>query len=133
MHDKTSNSEVPGNSQFRILVVDDEALLLLHLSDLIEDLGHIPLCASSGPEALTLLAGEPRVDLVITDQSMPDMKGTELAFAMRAHSPDLPIILASGYGETVRQDGVDLPCLAKPFSIADLEKMIAQTMLSPSS
>ena len=118
------------NDRLRILLVDDESLILYHLSDLIEDLGHIPVCASSGAHALSLLSSEPRIDLVITDQSMPEMNGTELAVAARAFSPELPIVLSSGYGETVRDDGIELPSLPKPYTIADLEKVIA-TVAAP--
>jgi len=124
MSDHGVAEDAPGNSQLRILVVDDDALLLHCLSDLIEDLGHIAVCASSGADALSLLTSEPRVDLVITDQSMPEMKGTELAVEMRKRNPTLPIVLSSGHGESVR-DGIKLPCLAKPFTIAKLEKVIA--------
>ena len=116
--------------QLRVLVVDDEALLLYHLSDLLEELGHIPVCASSGVQALSLLTSEPAVDLIITDQSMPEMNGTELAMTVREYDPELPVVLASGYGESIRDTGVELPCLAKPFTIAELEKMIAAVAFS---
>lgn len=131
MNSQSSESEEPDSNPLRILVVDDEALLLYHLADMIEDLGHVPVCASSGVDALALLADDPRVDLVITDQSMPDMKGTELAVAVRRHSPELPIVLASGYGEFAGDGGVDLPCLPKPFMIADLERVIAEIARAP--
>ncbi|MFW2853962.1 response regulator [Sphingomonas sp. TX0543] len=132
MLQKNSENE-PDSNPLRILVVDDEALLLYHLADMIEDLGHVPVCASSGPDALTFLADDSHFDLVITDQSMPDMKGTELAAAVRQRSPQLPIVLASGYGEYASDGDLDLHCLAKPFTFADLERVIAEIALSPNS
>lgn len=123
--EETEADEMADGRPLRILVVDDEALLLFYLSDLIEDLGHKPLCAASGAEALALLATETAVDLLITDQSMPDMKGSELAALVRTQNPRLPIVLASGYGESVRDEGVEMTYLAKPFNIADLEQVIA--------
>ena len=83
-----------------ILAVDDDALVLLNTAAMLEDLGHTVLEAASGKDALEILRREPRIDLVITDQAMPHMTGSDLAAAIRAEKPDLPIILATGYCRT---------------------------------
>jgi CheY-like chemotaxis protein len=98
--------------------------VLYYLTDLIEDLGHVALPAASAAEALALLEQGGPIDLLITDRSMPDMRGTDLALAVRERRPELPIILASGYGDNASSGGPDLPCLSKPFTISDLEMMI---------
>jgi CheY-like chemotaxis protein len=68
------------------------------------------------------------VDLVITDQAMPKMTGSELAEAIRAERPALPILLATGYAELPPGAGADLSKLEKPFFQADLERAIADVL-----
>lgn len=74
---------MPKLSQMRILVVDDDVLVLMNTAALLEHLGHVAADAESGAEALEMFAKEP-FDLIITDQAMPNMTGTE----RRGHSPD---------------------------------------------
>ncbi|MGJ3263894.1 MAG: response regulator [Salinarimonas sp.] len=105
-----------------ILLVDDDALTAMGSSDLIEDLGHTVLTAHSGKEALAIAEQRPDLDLVVTDQSMPGMSGVELAQALRAQRPGMPVILATGYGAV--PGGEDLPTLAKPYDQAQLEAAI---------
>lgn len=107
----------------RVLAVDDDALILMNTVAMLDDLGHSVLDAMSGDEALNVLTQE-AVDLVITDQAMPRMKGTELITALRSRFPSLPIILATGYAEIA--GGVDdaVKRLAKPFSQAELAQAI---------
>jgi CheY-like chemotaxis protein len=96
-----------------ILLVDDDPLTAMGSADLIEDLGHVVLTAHSGREALQIAGARTDIDLVITDQSMPGMTGTELAAALRESRPGLPVVLATGYGAP--PDGEDIPTLAKPY------------------
>jgi CheY-like chemotaxis protein len=70
----------------------------------------------------------PHVDLVITDQAMPQMTGMQLAAAIRVDWPKLPILLVSGYAELPSTAPFDLPKLAKPFSLDDLAYAIARTI-----
>jgi len=105
-----------------ILLVDDDALAAMGTADLIEDLGHTVITAQSGAQALEVIAARPDVDLVITDQSMPGMTGVELAAALRERRPELPVVLASGYGAL--PEGADLPTLPKPYSQEMLEAAI---------
>jgi PAS domain S-box-containing protein len=105
-----------------ILAVDDDALILLNMVAMLEDLGHTVLEASSGPQALEVLRGTPSIDLVITDQAMPRMTGLELLAAIRTERPDLPVILASGYAEL--PPGSDTFRLPKPFMQYDLARAV---------
>jgi CheY-like chemotaxis protein len=109
-----------------ILVVDDDALVGMALALMVEDLGHVVLEARSGQEALERIGSDPSIDLVITDQSMPGMKGTELAERLALERPDLPVILASGYEQMPPGQENDLPRLGKPFDVANLAKVIRQ-------
>jgi PAS domain S-box-containing protein len=110
------------------LIVDDDSLILMNTTAMLEDLGHTVLEASSGREALDLLDREKRIDVVITDHAMPGMTGIELAQAIRAERPNLPIILATGYAELPPGTDVDLPRLPKPFGQQGLARAIADAV-----
>ena len=109
-----------------VLAVDDDSLILTNTTAMLEDLGHIGVGASSGKEALDILRGDSSIDLVITDQAMPQMTGLQLADAIRKEWPDLPVILATGYAETAPGTRADLPKLSKPFTQADLAKELGR-------
>lgn len=113
-------------ASFTILAVDDDALVLMSTSAMIEELGHAVLEATSAQEALRIVRGGATVDLVITDQAMPDMTGVELAQALRKDWPELPIVLATGYSEL--PGSPPFPMIGKPFSENDLAKMIAEAL-----
>lgn len=108
----------------RILIVDDDAIILMSIAALLDDLGHEVLEAGSGPEALTLLDAHPDIDLIITDQAMPGMTGSQLIAAVRTGRPDLPIILATGYGETPSDANGAVHRLGKPFGQKELENAV---------
>ena len=123
--------EVP-NIAFRplvVLAVDDDFLVLTNTLAMLEDLGHTALEATSAIEALEVLASSP-VDLVITDQAMPNMTGLQLASTIQAQWPQIPIIIATGYAEMGPGKDADLPKLAKPFTEADLKREIERVVLS---
>jgi PAS domain S-box-containing protein len=111
-----------------IVVVDDDQLVLTNTKAMLEDFGHTVIDAISGPAALEVIRKTPRVDLVITDQAMPQMTGMQLAAAIRVDWPNLPILLVSGYAELPSKTAFELPKLAKPFSLDDLEDAVARTI-----
>jgi PAS domain S-box-containing protein len=112
-----------------ILAVDDDALVLMNTVGMLEDLGHVVFQADTGPEALDILRREGAVDLVITDQAMPQMTGTQLAKAIRKEWPEIPVMLATGYAEISPEEEMGLPKLAKPFFEDNLAA--ALTRLNP--
>ena len=111
-----------------ILAVDDDPLVLLNTAAMLEDLGHTVLEATSGKDALEIIRRKGGIDLVITDQAMPLMTGSELAIAIGAEKPDLPIILATGYAELPPGADGGLPRLSKPFRQHQLADAIAKTV-----
>jgi PAS domain S-box-containing protein len=113
-----------------ILTVDDDPLVALNTSALLEELGHTVFSAPSGLHALDILHREKKIDLMITDQLMPDMTGSELATRIRAENAHIPIILATGYAELAPGEGEGLPRLAKPFSQRELAEAIARAVTS---
>jgi CheY-like chemotaxis protein len=108
-----------------VLAVDDDALVLMNTTAMIQDLGHAVVEAGSAQEALERLRDGVAVDLVITDQAMPRMKGAQLIAAIRAEWPDLPVILATGYAEQPSDLDDVVPLLTKPFRQDDLANAIA--------
>ncbi len=97
-----------------ILVVDDEDLVRMTTSEILQDLGYQTLEAADARTAEAILRGGEHVDAVVTDHLMPGMTGAELASVIRRVWPALPVLLVSGYAEP---EGVpaDLPRLTKPF------------------
>jgi CheY-like chemotaxis protein len=111
-----------------ILVVDDDALISLGTADLISDMGLVAVEAYSGHEALEVLERGDRVDVLVTDYSMPGMTGIELATRARALRPGLPVLLATGYNELPGGAGSDLPRLSKPFHVSELRAALLKAM-----
>ncbi|MFF0923096.1 PAS domain S-box protein [Rhizobium leguminosarum] len=112
--------------RLRIVAVDDDGLVLMNTTLMLEDLGHTVFEAMAGPEALDILR-EQQVDLVICDHAMPRMTGAQLAEAIRKEWPEMPIILATGYAEIPEGAGIaNLPRLGKPFSQAQLAEAISR-------
>ncbi|NZD50128.1 hybrid sensor histidine kinase/response regulator [Rhizobium leguminosarum] len=112
--------------QLRIVAVDDDGLVLMNTTLMLEDLGHTVFEAMAGREALDILR-EQQVDLVICDHAMPRMTGAQLAEAIRKEWPEMPIILATGYAEIPEGAGIaNLPRLGKPFSQAQLAEAISR-------
>ena len=116
---------VMPQSAMVVLAVDDDPLVLANVTDMLEDLGHTAISAASGQQALASIEAEPAISLVITDQAMPGMTGTQLAQAIGARRPQLPVILASGYAEWPGDSRFRR--LAKPFSQRLLAEAIAQS------
>jgi PAS domain S-box-containing protein len=109
-----------------VLAVDDDALVLMNTVAMLEDLGHTVFEAYSGKEALEILRREDSVDLVVTDQAMPKMNGTELAKFVKNEWPDIPVLLATGYADRVPGDDIGLPIVTKPFMQRDLTEAIVR-------
>ena len=111
-----------------ILTVDDDPLVALNTSSLLEELGHTVYSASSGTRALEILRREEDIDLLITDQAMLGMTGSELVSKIRADRPEFPVILATGYAELPAGEGQGIPKLAKPFRQQELAEAIADAV-----
>jgi PAS domain S-box-containing protein len=116
----------PAARGLRILLVDDDPLVLAGTCGMLEELGHTcALAATSAEEALEALRrGEP-FDLLLTDHVMPGMSGVQLATQARALRAELPILLASGFAELHEVQGLEWPRLRKPYTLADLSAAVA--------
>lgn len=98
--DTDTVTNMPRGSE-TILFVDDEEDIVTMRSQMLEYLGYKVLTAHSGAEALAIFKEEGQIDLVITDQTMPEMSGIVLAEKIHQLKKDIPIILCSGYSEAV--------------------------------
>ena len=117
----------------RILFVDDEEALAQMGEELLAELGYEVVCRTSSREALSLVKDDPfRFGLIITDQTMPEMTGFELAREILAVRPDMPVILATGFSplvneESARAAGIKA-LVAKPLTKRELAKTIRQVL-----
>jgi len=118
----------PARLRLRILSVEDDALVAMGTTGLLEDLGHEVIEANTGPQALAILDGGAAIDLLITDQGMPGMTGLELARAARCLRAALPVILVTGYIQLPQEAGSTFAVLQKPFREADLAKAIHEAV-----
>lgn len=104
-----------------ILLVDDDPGVRFALTEVLRDRGYRVICATSGAQALTLLAG---VDVVVTDLAMPGMDGLELVSQIRERAPGLPVILLTAHGSEqmvrIASSRGARGCLSKPFDIDDI-------------
>lgn len=120
----------PHTRPLVVLAVDDDGLVLMNTAVMLQDMGHKVLEATSGSQALDILRREQSVDLVITDHAMPKMTGVQLAAAIKAERPGIPIILATGYAELPAGEDAELPKLGKPFGQQELMQAVAAAMVN---
>jgi CheY-like chemotaxis protein len=116
-----------------VLLVEDDALILMSTAEMLKDLGHEVIEANSGTQALEILGSGKGVDVVVTDQGMPEMTGLQLAARIRALRPEFPIILATGYAELPQTDTLKLPRLSKPYEQEELSAAIARLIRKKAS
>lgn len=117
----------PDKSETRILVVDDEPVVLSLVEDTLEDRNCLVKTASGGEEALRKITSE-EFDILITDIRMPHMTGTELVQRAREIAPDISVIFMTGYAnltsakKAVSQSAVEY--ITKPFEIAEMRQAV---------
>ncbi|WP_159441197.1 response regulator [Desulfopila aestuarii] len=117
----------------RILVVDDEPLLLEMNKTMLEKLGYSVTVSKTSPEALASFKAQPDAfDLVITDQTMPEMTGFDLARHILQIRPDIPIILCTGYSSIISEENAKALGIKgfahKPLNMRDLSVIIRKVL-----
>jgi PAS domain S-box-containing protein len=126
---------VAGGDGETVLLVDDEEALVRLGEEMIAGLGYEPVGFTSSAAALEAFRATPeRFDAVLSDESMPEMTGSELARAMREIRGDIPIVLMSGYvtaalTHRARDAGV-LDVLAKPLVARDIARSLRTALRS---
>ena len=125
-----ANVNFEANEGKQVLVVDDNMTNLEILRAQLEQWKLIPTLAQSGKQALEILKGEVKFDLVITDMQMPEMDGIEVASEIKKRQPKLPIMLLSSVGDETRSKYPHLfsAVLTKPIKQAQLYKLVQQEL-----
>jgi PAS domain S-box-containing protein len=117
----------------RILLVDDEKPQVESIQSVLDRLGYRVVATTDSLKALEIFRKNPRAfDLVITDQTMPGMTGIKLAEELLLIRPDVPIVLCTGFSETVDADRADAlgihQFLMKPFSIGEISGTLRRAL-----
>jgi PAS domain S-box-containing protein len=125
--------ELPRGGGETVMIVDDEPTLVALAEEMLAGLGYEPVGFESSSVALQAFRTKPeRFDLVLTDEAMPDLVGTELAREIRLLKSDVPIILMSGHGGAPlvhRAQAIGVrEVLHKPLQRADLAESLARAL-----
>jgi len=126
---------LPSGSE-RVLLVDDETMLVDMGRQVLTRLGYQVTACTSSVEALQHFQNDPAAfDLVITDMTMPHLTGKELATALLKIKPAVPIILCTGFSETITEEtakriGIKAFIL-KPIVMSDLAETMRKVLDSP--
>jgi signal transduction histidine kinase len=128
-------------SCMRILVVDDDPLILQSLCHTLEGDAHVVVTADSGETAIAAFrAAEAHREpfaVVITDLGMPHMDGRQVAAAVKGMSPATPVILLTGWGQQLADEGDPVPhvnrVLSKPPKLRELREALAHCCPAPRS
>jgi len=123
---------IPGGSE-RILFVDDEAALVELGDIMLTSLGYHVTSRTSSIEALELFRARPHdFDLVITDMTMPNMRGNDLARKLLKIRPDIPIIVCTGFSEMITEEKARVlgirRLVMKPIFKKDIARMIREVL-----
>jgi len=130
---EAETTEEPLAGTERILVIDDEEVLLKLTERILKSLGYKVTSECDSIKALEIIRAKPdQFDLVITDQSMPNMSGTEFVAEVLKIRPGLPVILCTGFSTKVseanaREKGIS-KYLKKPFNKKTLSKAVREAM-----
>lgn len=127
---ETKIADLSGHG--RVLLVEDEDAVRAFASRALANRGYEVLSASSGVEALEVIAKAGKVDLVVSDVVMPEMDGPTLLRELRARDPGLKVIFISGYAEEAFARNLPptehFSFLPKPFSLKQLVATVAETL-----
>ncbi|MDX8405998.1 MAG: response regulator, partial [Mariprofundus sp.] len=125
----SNDDPLAAHNGVSILLVDDDERVLEPTMELLESMQHRVIIAHDGREALEIFAQQPeRWDIVITDMVMPHMNGLESSQQMRLLRPDIPLIYATGYDQSLVVDNTKKMAnsilISKPFNPDELDQLI---------
>lgn len=113
-----------ADGEYRVLLVEDEALIRMSDADMLNDLGYEVLEAGSAEEALSILE-DGGIDILITDLGLPKMSGEEFSRIVRERWPSIGIVFSTGMNHTPNwDDGDRTALLPKPHGVDDLIKAL---------
>ena len=128
---KNSSMSARTTAPSSILLVDDNKLGLCARKSVLEELGHRCATAANGVDALEQF-NDSKFDLVVTDYKMPRMNGIELIARLRKQSPGLPVILISGFvdslGLSEDNTGADVVIQKSNNEVAHLVRAVSRLL-----
>ncbi len=135
---REAQAQAPVRGSEQILLVDDQSQVLEMLKRLLERIGYAVTERTSGAEALKEFDADPkRFDLVVTDMTMPNMTGDVLARELLKRRPGMPIILCTGYSETMDEEAcADIgvrEIVMKPVRVQRLSEAIRRALPEPAA
>jgi CheY-like chemotaxis protein len=120
-----------GEGETVLVVEDDDAVRML-VVDVLKDLGYRVSEAIDGTQALPLIEGKSRIDLLVTDVGLPGLNGRQLAEIAIAARPSLKVLFITGYAATAasRADFLapGMEMITKPFAIDDLAQKVKEIL-----
>lgn len=136
--EKIEEKETLPEGTEKILVVDDEESIVNLTKGRIERLGYQVTATTSSIDALKIFRSQPDIfDLIVTDQTMPEMTGEQLASELMKTRPDIPINLCTGYSSKVDEEKAKLlgisAFIMKPIGYTKLAKTIRKVLDSKTS
>jgi two-component system, cell cycle sensor histidine kinase and response regulator CckA len=116
----------------RVLVVEDEEVVRGLVQQMLVGQGYEVLVAEDGEEALTM-AGRNTIDVLLTDLTMPNVGGREVAERLRESQPGLKVIYMSGYAEDLPSGALppSTSFIGKPFTFAELTETVKTLIARP--
>ncbi len=117
----------------RVLLVEDEWTLAEMEKKMLENLGYSVVAATSSLKAMQIFIHNPdQFDIVITDQTMPQVSGMELASSILKIRPDIPIILSTGFSKSVTKEKTESigikEIIIKPFDMHQFAALVRKTL-----
>ena len=109
----------------KILIVDDNFLIAMNLSDTLKELGFSTCEAHSADQAAELVRTDASISMIFTDLHMPGTNGYQLADKVRLMRPELPVVLVTGDESAITSDH-GLQVLSKPYTCQDLHVFLGQ-------
>ena len=138
IEEKTKDIDPLPTGKEKILIVDDEKSIVDMTKRRVERLGYQVTTKTSSTEALELFSSSPNAfDLIITDQTMPELTGEKLAKKLLKIRPDIPIIICTGYSSKIDAEKANFigisAFIMKPVDNRELAKTLRQVLNSRTS
>lgn len=118
--------EAKGSEGKTILIVEDEKDLVDVISEFLEDVGYKVLKAHNAKEALKIMNGDSKIDIIVTDLILPDSFGSQIVYLAKKKKEDVKAILITGYEQRDKIISTELfdIVIHKPVSVKELANKI---------
>jgi len=133
MGESKEQNQAGFNGSERILFVDDEVSVAAPVGEMLSQFGYDVETSTNPNHALTAFRADPhRFDLLITDMTMPDLPGDDLAREVIRIRPDMPVIICTGFNQRLDEFKADVMgvkgLITKPFTIKDVAKTVREVL-----